>query len=194
MTTRQWNYLPLPPPPRLLPPLLLLPPEEREGGDTDVPRELLPELGLTVDGRGAGAGLVVLVGLVVFVGRLVDDGRVLCPAGLPVVPDGRTFCPAGLRVVPDGCTLCPAGRRTPPVLRVPRVVVPVGLTVLRAPPLTSDDARLPTAARVAIRPLASRARVPSAFRAVERAVRTLIRSLEAERGALVRLSIIAYPG
>lgn len=186
------SYLPRPPL-RLLPPLLLRPPpmepDEREGGDTEGPLDLPPELGRTLVGRDAGrAGRAELEG------RLVDDGRTLWPDGRRVVPDGRTLWPAGRRVVPDGRTLCPDGRRVvpllmPSLLRISRE--PEGRidSRVRVPRLTSPaDARRPPAARVTIRPFASRARVPFGLRTAERAVRALIRSREAERGALVRLS------
>lgn len=86
------------PPPRLLLPLLLLPlePEDREGGDTDEPRELLPE----EDGRAASVlGLDGRAGVALGREEVGRAGRALLPVGR-VVDDGRALS-AGLRDVPD---------------------------------------------------------------------------------------------
>src|SRR5690606_25122921 len=191
------NYLPRPPL-RLLPlllPLLLRPPpiepDERDGGDTEAPPERPDELGRTFVGRDAGlAGRAELDGRPVdegrtFVGRLVEDGRVVCSAGRRVVPVGLPTCPAG-RCVP---VRIPSRVRTSPE---PDGLIVSPARVSRLPPVT--DALLPPAALVTIRPLASRAIAPFGLRTAERAVRVLIRSRDAERGALVRLSTMTYPG
>ena len=195
----------LPRPPERLPPLLRapppMPPDERGAGEIEPPD--LPELGRTPEGReaGRGAGLAagraglaagraepegLAAGLAAGrVGRLVAAGLVACPAGRLVPTDGRTARPGCCRVV----------LRTPSRLRTP---LADGLTDsrVRVPRLTwpADARRPPVAARVIMRPLAPRASVPFALRTVERAVRVLIRSRDAERGALVRLSIMTRPG
>lgn len=173
-----------------------LEPDDRDGGDTDDPRELLPEgRGAVVLGRVCrGAGRVVL-------GRAGAGraGRALLPAGRRVVDEGRTPLD-GRRELPEGLTASPVGRRvvplrTPSVLREPRVVAP-GRTVPRVPVLTSGLA-LPrvVAVRVEIRPLASREiAVRVALRVAVRDVRVFIRSREDERTAIRRLFTTTAPG
>lgn len=189
-------YLPLPPlrpPPPLLPRLLLpLDPEERDGGDTDEPRELLPdERGATLLGRegrdGAALGRDELDGregrALLPDGRRVDDG--LTPLEGRLELPGLTASPPGLRDVLPG--------RTASRVRVPELPRVTDVRVLPALPRVATE-------RVEIRPFASRliavrdaVRVVPADR-VERPVLTSIRDRDADRMPLVRLSTIMVPG
>lgn len=177
-------------------PLLLLPlePDDRDGGDTDEPRELLPDdRGATLLGREE---LLGRAGRALLLGReeLGRAGRALLPDGR-LVDDGRTLL-AGRLELPDGLTASLDGRRDvplriPSVLREPRVVAP-GRTAPRVLVLTPGLA-LPRVAtvRVEMRPLASR---EIAVRVAVREVRVPILSREEERAAMWRLLTIMVPG
>lgn len=188
------------PPLLLLPlPLLLLPldePDDREGGDTDDPRELLPD-----DDRGAA-----LLGL----GELGREGRALLPlgceelgrAGRVLLPEGRLVDEGlvasldGRRELSEGLTAWPEGRRDVP-LRTPSVLrEPLGRTVPRVL-VRASGLELPRVAtvRVEMRPLASRdIAVRVAPRVEVRDVRVFIRSREDERAAIWRLLTTITPG
>ena len=192
--------------PRPLPPLLLLPllpllllplePDDRDGGDTDDPRELLPEdrgAAVLLGRDGRAAGLALLLGR----DELGRAGRALLPDGR-LVDDGRVV--DGRRELPDGLTAWPEGRREvplrmPSVLREPRVVVPgriVPRVLVRTPEFPVP--RVATV-RVDMRPLASRdIAVRVAPRVEVREVRVLIRSREEEREAIWRLLTTITPG
>src|SRR5690606_29886013 len=168
-------------------------PDEREGGETEEPRELLPEdLGATLlgrDGRLAGRAL-----------GLCDVGR----AGRALLPDGRR----------DGAGRTPCVGRTPwfaglrtvplriPSVRVPRVAPGLTASLVVAPRVVDDgliaerSVLLVATVRVEIRPLASRvmAVLEDPATRLERPVRTSILDRDAERMPRVRLSTIMAPG